>query len=203
MNVLLSKLSISKVVQEFFKESFLVDRYGNLAFRYGGDFEYYTFQGHQVPVSQDLWIAGNQNHHLIRRVFICNSAMEAICFFSIHFSAYNHAGNLLFVATGLTPNDQQLQFIRDKFGPKKIALVMGNDLLGRVSDIKIAAGIKQRPVSIATSGDQIIVFLNNKQYVFDQDKLTLNALEKSSGLRSGLRTFKPKIYSTFLEQLLR
>lgn len=200
MTVLFNKLNIAHPVQEFFKDSVEIDEGGNLAFGYGRHFEYYTFEGHLVPQTGALWIAGNRNYHLIRQVFICSSAMEAICFFSVHFSAYTHTGNLLFLATGLTPNEEQFQFIRKQFKNRKIALVMGNDFLGRVSDIKILGGIKQKPIKMIASGEQIMVTIDDQDYVFEQDRLTLNSFEKISGLRSGMRTFKPKITDTFLLQ---
>lgn len=183
--LMLNKLNIREEVQMYFKNDYTINSHGDLVFCYGNACEYYGARGHQTPFTHELWVAGNKNFHLTRQVFICSSAMEAMAFFSLRYDSFPQKDFLLFIAIGTSPKKTQYQALRELVRMKKVALVMGNDFFGRLCDIKIVAGIKEIILNLYMINEQRInVQLSGKGFQFEQSILTLNALEKASGLRS-------------------
>ena len=48
---------------------------------------------------------------------------------------------------------------------------------------------------------QVQILCDNKLYGFEQDNLSLSAFEKAAGMRTGIRTCKPKEFDTYLDLL--
>jgi hypothetical protein len=191
MNSLLSRLGVPKEVQAFFNIH-------DPLFAYGEQFEHYGTNFHRVPTTQNIWLAGKD---LSREVIITSTAMEAIAYLSFNLHRYRDLDALSFIAVGNLPHPRQLNWIRSNYLQSKFTLVFGKDLLGKLADIKIAAGLKKKTIRLLHSGVQIQIRYDNRQYGFDPESLSLNAFEKASGLRSGIRTTKPKEFDTYLDQL--
>jgi hypothetical protein len=129
--------------------------------------------------------------------------MEAICWLHLYYSKYNNFDHLCFLATGIVPDQSQLQGLKSTYPQKKIILVLGNDLLGRINDIKIAATIFQKRCLISlTDPEKVVLWYRKKTYQFFEEELTLNIFEKATGLRSGIRTYKPHAHISFLALML-
>jgi hypothetical protein len=164
----------------------------NLLFRYGDELEVFGPDGHRVPVAVQPWKAGNE---LGRQVIICSSAMEAIAFYSVNGHRFRPE-SLLFVAVGLCP-------LRAHFKKRKnAALVFGRDVLGRLWDIKVAAWLNGQDVRLWFAEERFLVCWRDGVFEMEEAKSSLNAFERVSGFRSGVRTHKAKGYSSFLEQLI-
>lgn len=191
MDKILTGLGIHAAVQEFFDS-------GALCFRYGDDYESFGADYHLVPTTPNLWIAGKE---LSREVVITSSAMEAFAYLSVNLHRYPDLDHLSFIAIGNLPNYAQLNWIRSHYPKQKFTLVFGNDLLGRLADIRVAAGLKNHRAKMTHMGQEIQISYRNILYTFGQDRLSLSAFEKVSGLRTGFRTAKPKGFDTYLEQL--
>ena len=202
MPALITRLGVPPEVQEFFNPFLRVDEEQNLLFNYGEDLEYYSRDFHLIPCSENLWIAGNPNFHLIREVFICASAMEAIAWLSFNYHNYPHLENILFIATGTLLNKHQCIWIREHLKTKSFTLIFGKDLLGRIAALKVAAGIRCKPVELLfISDEQIVVSFRARSHVFHPDKLDVRSMEKAVGYRFGIRTSAPKEFDNFLNQL--
>jgi hypothetical protein len=201
MHPFLTRLGVRPEVQRFFQPYYHADAAGNLLFRYGDDLEHYGFAFHRIPATQQFWIAGNSNFAMIRQVFICASALEAIACLTICFSRFNHLDNLLFISTGLRPCTHQIQWLHSNLSGKKFSLVFSRDILGRICDLKIAAGISRIPVAVFISDDVVHVSFRHKNYVFSTNDFSLSALEKKSGYRFNMSAQKPPAYDSFFEQL--
>ena len=182
MNPLLTKLGVPKEVQTFFN----IDE---LLFAYGEHFEHFDAGFHRVPTTQNIWLAGKD---LSREVIITSTAMEAIAYLSVNLHRYRDLDGLSFIAIGNLAHPGQLSWIKANYPKRKFTLVFGKDLLGKLADIRIAAGLKEKTIRLLHSGIRVQIMCDNKQYGFDQDNLSLNAFEKASGLRTGIRTCKPK-----------
>ena len=191
MNALLTKLGVPEKVQRFFNAA-------ELLFCYGEHFEHYGDSFHRVPTTTNLWIAGNE---MAREVIVTSTAMETIAFLTINRHRYPDPEILTFLAIGNLAHPGQLNWIRDAFPKRKFTLVFGNDLLGRLADIKVGAGLHGKHVCLLRSDVRIRITCENRLFEFEQDNLSLNAFEKMSGLRTGIRTHKPKEFNTFLDQL--
>jgi len=202
MHPFLTRLGVRPQVQHFFSEYYTTDNTGNLVFAYGAQTEHFGLGFHRVPLSNELWKAGEINFSTVRQVIVCSSAMEAIAYFGFNFSSFNRAGNPLFLATGARPQSAQINWITQNLSGKAFTLIFGNDLLGRICDLKVAAGIAKIPAAITFNpDDNIKVTFRNAEYVIPADTFSLNAFEKASGYRFGIRTSKPKEYDSFLDQL--
>ena len=201
MHPYLTKLGVRPEVQDFFYPYFTSDAAGNLVFNYHDSIEHFGFAFHRVPVAEHFWIAGNTDFHMIRQVFVCGTAMDAIAYLSLNFSSFNHIENLLFLATGVKPNRDQMRWISEHLSSKIFSLIFNRDILGRVCDLKTATAIRRIPVAVGIANEQVIINFRNQQYIFSQEQFSLNAFEKASGYRFNTRTLKPKNFDSYLDQL--
>lgn len=201
MHPYLTRLGVRPEVQAFFHPHFNADHTGNLVFNYPDGAEHFGFAFHRVPISEHFWIAGNTNFHLVRRVFISNTAMDAIAYLNLNYTAFNQTENLLFLAAGIKPNTGQLRWINRHFSGKTFSLIFSNDILGRICDLKTAAGIRRLPVAVEIAAGQVNIRFRQQQFAFLQEQFSLNAFEKASGYRFNARTLKPKNFNCYLDQL--
>jgi|SRR5579863_7090423 len=191
MNPLLTKLGIPPGIQAFFKAN-------ELLFNYGGDFEHFGTGFHLVPTTPNLYIAGSE---VTKELMIASSVMEAMAFLTLAGHRYPNLDDLSVIAIGNLPHPGQLNWIKSRCQKRKITMVFGKDILGRLTDIKVAAGIRNKVVRLTMRENRIDIEYNQIQYRFNQDSLSLNKFEKSAGLRSKIRTCKPKKFDTYLDQL--
>lgn len=190
MHPFLTKLGILPLVQDFFEPWYTTDETGNLVFSYGDEAEHFGFAFHRVP-AEGYWQAGNSNESIIRYVFLCDSAMESIAYFSLNFHAFRQTEQCLFMA-----GHPELNSIG-----KSCSLVFGNDLLGRVRDLKTAAAIRRQPLAVSLSDETVHIRFRQKNYQILQNQFSLSAFEKLSGFRFGLRLCKSKTANCWLDQL--
>lgn len=191
MNALLTALGVPAVIQEFFDA-------GELLFDYGGHFEHYGMGFHRVPTTPHLWLAGNA---LTREVVIVPAAMEAIAYLTLNLHRYHDLDQLSLIAIGNVPCNGQLRWIRTRFPKRKYTLVFANELLGRLNDIRVAAGLKGKMVRFFNTTAGMQIEFNRVVYQLGTDEISLNRFEKVAALRTGCRTVKPKTFNSFLEQL--
>jgi len=167
-------------------------------FNYGDDSEYFTPSTHFVPATKNLWMAGDL---LAKQVIITYSAMEAVAFLTLNQSEYQNLNDLLFLAIGVRTSSGQLNWIRSNLRRREITLVFGSDLIGRLTDIKIATAIRNKQIRLNFQNGGVIAWLKEKAISFEEDKLSLSAFEKAFGIRTKIRTCKPLKHFTFLDQL--
>lgn len=191
MSPILTELGVSEELQAFFRVT-------DLVFSYGNDTEFFGRELHFIPKTPNLWVAGND---ITTEVVITYSAMEAIAYLTLNRHRYPRMDTLSFIAIGNLPHEGQLQWIRSGWLKKKHTLVFGNDLLGRLADIKVAAGLADRRVRLYWDSPNIRIETDNSHHAFAVDKISLNIYEKAFGIRSGIRTHKPRQFDTFLDQL--
>jgi hypothetical protein len=191
MNALLTKLGVPPGVQAFFNAD-------ELWFNYSGHFEHFTTGFHLVPTTQNLFVAGSR---AAKELIIASSVMEAMAFLTLMSHRYPNLYDLSVIAMGNLPYPDQLYWIKSRWQKRKITLVFGNDVLGRLTDIKVAAGIRNKLVRFSLQENRVAVTCNHIHYRFDPDMLTLNQFEKTAGIRTGIRTAKPKKFDTYLDQL--
>ncbi|HVW15839.1 MAG TPA: hypothetical protein VHB54_18555 [Mucilaginibacter sp.] len=201
MHPFLTKLGIRTEVQEYFAPWYDTDPSGNLVFPYGRQYEIYSMAFHAIPTTESCWQVGNSDLACIREVFICGSAMEAITWLHIHYSAFTGTDTLLFLSTGNKPGPEHFRFLADKAKSRRISLLFGNDLLGKVCDLKTAAELHRQPAAVSAGDEQATVIFRNKNYTFSYDTFSLNAFEKASNYYFKLRTLKPKGFNTWLDLL--
>ena len=190
MHPFLTKLGVAPAVQDFFEPYFITDIEGNLVFSYGDEAEHFGFAFHRVP-PKGFWLAGSSNSAMIRFVFICESAMEAISYFSLNYHSFRQIEQCLFIA-----GDPAF-----KLPGKSCSLIFGKDILGKGRDLITAAKIRNMPLSLLLTDNRVQIRFRQKNYDILQQSFSLSAFEKLSGYRFNLRICKPKKYDCWLDQL--
>jgi len=187
----LTELGVPDEIQNFFNCN-------ELRFYYGDDIEEFSNDFHLIPATRNLWMAGEG---VGRDVIITSSAIEAISFLTCNKHRFPDFKSLTLVAVGNLPHTEQGIYIKKLYPKRQFTLAFGNDLYGRLADIKIAAGLANKPVRLLYSDAVIRVTFEGLTYEFEYARLSLNAFKKAFGLRTGISTVKPKIHNTFLDQL--
>lgn len=192
MNALLNKLGVPSEIQAFFNA-------GDLVFNYGDDMECFGSGFHRVPTTSHLFIAGGE---VSKELILTSSVMEAIAYLTLNAHHYSNLGHLSVIAMGNLPHRGQLARMGQGWQKRKITMVFGKDMLGRLTDIRVATGIRNKEVRFTLRNEMIDIEYNFVHYRFAPDKLSLSKFEKAAALRSGIRTAKPKQFDTYLNQLI-
>src|SRR5665213_3126657 len=148
MHPYLTRLGVSVTVQEFFEPFYTVDETGNLCFWYGKELEHFGFGFHKVPVSADVWLAGNLNFSEVRQIIICGCALDAVSWLKKKAVFLSHTENLLFISTGAGSQQEHINWINEQLHGKAFCLIYGNDLFGRLACLKMAAALRRLPLDI-------------------------------------------------------
>ena len=127
--------------------------------------------------------------------------METIAYLSLNLHRYPDLNALSLIAIGNLPQPAQLQWIKKQYPKSKYTLVFGRELLGKLADIRVAAGLKNKTVRMQLADTQIQIYYDHEIVAFHQDALSLSAFEKAAGLRTNCRTAKPKEFNMYLNQL--
>ncbi|RKR84602.1 hypothetical protein BDD43_4848 [Mucilaginibacter gracilis] len=192
MNRILTGLGIPLEVQAFFNIA------EDLTFHYGDQYERYDAGFHIVPSTQNLWFAGTPNASLL---IITYSVMEAMAFITFNRHRFPRLEQLAFIAIGNKLHAEQGDWIRLSFLRRKVILVFGKDLVGHITDIKLAAAIKNIPIRILYKNNEIHIYRNSSLKIFDQEQVSLHAFQEAFAIRPRFRTAKPVRSLTFLDQL--
>jgi len=183
MHPYLQRLGIRPEVDSFFRPFYFSDAAGDLRFSYGDSTEHFGLAFHRVPATQRSWQTTCLRP---RHLFISSSAMDAIIYLNKYYSYFANLDTLLFISVG--NHSKQIKAPPDC----QVTLLFHNDLLGRIADLKIACGLRKLPVHLAIKNDHVEVLFKYKRYLFEPALFSLNAFEKASGQRFGIRTHKPK-----------
>ncbi|HZY39386.1 MAG TPA: hypothetical protein VFE53_22175 [Mucilaginibacter sp.] len=202
MHPYLTRLGVRQEVQEYFESHLFSNEAGDLCFPYVNEFEHYGFGFHRVPVVSTFWMAGNLNFSQVRQAIVCGSAMECIAWLNHYGFAFPDTESLLFLSAGASLHHQHIRWLRENLTGKDFDFVFGKDLLGRLTALKLAAGIRGQQMHIAyLAEEKIQILFRGRNFIFSPENLSLNALEKLSGFRFRVRISTPKNYKTFFEQL--
>lgn len=202
MHPYLDRLGVLSEVQEFFAPFYHADEAGNLCFSYSEGFEHYGLGFHKVPLSSGFWLAGNLCFAQVGTLIICASAMEALAWLELNWHRIADSFSLLFFSAGPSFSSEHICWLRRHFSGKRIVVGFGNDLLGRLSAVKLAAGICGLNLQIAyLAEEKIQILFRGQTYLFSPENLSLNSLEKMSGFRFRVIISHPKNHNSFFEQL--
>lgn len=202
MHPYFTRLGIRPEAQHFFRPFYQVDVIGNLLFPYGEETEHFGFAFHRIPVTDMFWLAGNLQFSQVRLVILSASALDAVSWLNKKGDAFPQTENLLFVALGAGISDAQMLWIRAHLGRKQFRLLFGRDMLGRMADLKLAAAIKGRALSVYSGeGEHVTVSFRSRIFSFSQEQFSMAAFEKAAGVRFGVAADKPKLYNTYFDEL--
>jgi hypothetical protein len=202
MHPYLTRLGIMPEVQAFFRPFYFSDDAGNLCFPYGKEDEQYGFAFHRVPITDDLWLAGNLHTSQVRLAIVSASALDAAAWLNKKYFSFADFGGLLFVSFGAGVSEAHIKWLSENLKGAQLRMIFAKDLLGRCADLKVAAAIRSLPLSIyVAQAEQIIVVFRSRKFIFSQEAITLNAFEKAARFRFGISATKPRSHNTFFDEL--
>lgn len=191
MSALLEKLGVPKNVRLFFKPHYHLQPDGSLRFPFGDDFEHFGNDFHRVPIPTHPWSAGSGPVQ-----FLAFSAMECVAYLSINAHRYSDFSILRFTAIGIT---QELPSLTQA---TKNSLLAGGDVLGKLHAIHWAAALQNKHIGIRyLPPDRYLFSYLDRNAILSEPFVSLSAVEKALGIRSGIRTAASRKYTSFLEQL--
>ncbi|XHR97331.1 hypothetical protein ACFJIV_12135 [Mucilaginibacter sp. UC70_90] len=188
---LVHKLWIPEQVGAFFSLD------SEFVFDYGDSKETFDERGYKVPVTRNVWVAGN---NLAPVLIIFHSVMEAVAMLSLNFQRFSGLDNLGVVALGSRPCAAQINWINQAFPGRRVILVFGNDLAGRATDIKVASWLQQHHITITYQNEALNISRRRIDYSFEADQISLAAYKRALGIRNNISTCKPRLSNTFFEQ---
>ena len=144
--------------------------------------------------------AGVSDPVMVRHHFLCYSAIEVLCFCNQHTNWLERPGSSAFTPLGLFPSAGQIKQLQLCFPNAKIFTVLDNDLIGRTLDCKLALWSKNRDAGFYLRRDNMMCNYLDKIFWIPEKEFSLHRFQQLSGLRSGIRTFKPRVgFISFLE----
>lgn len=203
-------ISFSKSVLGFFQKHLTI-RNGDFLFSFqeGNESvqtECWSAGLHLVPSSTGIWLAYDGFPVQIRHLFISHSAADILCFCH-HFPSWvKISNNVAFAALGLVVSNSQISLLKHQFVNAKVHTLFDAGITGRVSDCKIALWIKGTDATFIAYGELIHIRHHRNKFVIPVEAFSLNRFEKTVGIRSGIRTHKPKddfnsFYDLFINTL--
>ena len=201
MHPFLTRLGMEADVQAFFEPFYRADPLGNLLFDYGDGLEHFGFSFHKVPLSQNFWMAGNRNFSQVRQVVICASAMEALSWLKNKQTAFGCLDGLLLLSAGCRICPAHCRWLNKNLPEKKYHFVFGRDLLGRITELKLAAGLRGRALEIYHHENRVSVNFRSRVFSFSPENFSLRAFETVSKYRFGVCCDKPKGYDNYFDLL--
>lgn len=139
------------------------------------------------------------DYSLTSHLFICSSINDGIAWLQFHNAIYRDQTRLSFFVIGNVPEKHHAEYIQHHAPNKKLHFIFSKDDTGALCDLKLAAYIRNKPLTIAYDQHVFKILFENKSYQLPH--LSLNALEKASAYNFRILTHKPKIATTFYEQL--
>lgn len=202
MHPYLVRLGVSDEVQAYFAPFYYSNHIGDLCFSYGDDVEHYGFGFHRVPAVTGFWMAGNLNFSQVNQMIICATALEAVAWLHFYSHRFPDRDSLLFLSAGVSLTIAHINWLREKLPGRQFVFAFGKDLLGRLTAIKLAAGIRGQRLSIVfLAEEKVQIRFRGRDFLFCSENCGMQALEKAAAFRFRVRLSTPKNYNTFFDQL--
>lgn len=148
--------------------------------------------GHIVPNTNGIWILNLGTYIQVRHLFLASSGAELLCFCHLYSGWLVPAGQTAFASLGILPRSEQVRFLAELFPNARIHLLFDAGVTGRVTDCRIALWLAKRDAKFWYQDESIHVRYSCRSYFIPAQSFSLSRFEKTVGLRSGIRTHKPK-----------
>ncbi|WP_166333020.1 hypothetical protein [Sphingobacterium chungjuense] len=162
--------------------------------------EHWGEKGVRIPVCKGMWLVTEGLPIFVTHLFAGHSASDLLCFCHYHPNWMNPSCLSAFASLGLLPTKEQFTGLKILFPNAKIHTVFDAGIIGRVADCKVATWQLGTSARFSLVDDQVEFRFNNKRYFIPASVFSLSRFEKFSGVRSGIRTHKPKAqFETFYQ----
>lgn len=154
--------------------------------------EYWCCSRSSIPSTAGIWLAADGFPAQVRHLFLAHSVSELICFCQCYSNWLDNPEAVAFAALGLLPSFQQLNFLSIQFPNAKVHTVFDTGVTGKVMDCKVALWLGKTDASFEVRDEQVKFNYREKSFIIAECIFSLNRFEKTTGLRSAIRTHKPK-----------
>jgi hypothetical protein len=153
----------------------------------------YLFKGHAPGSnkSEGLWIANLNGTGFPPKVFIAESAIDAMSFYQMNKQKYN-LDDSTFLSSGGYVTDHQLRNMINAYPHTLIHTLFDNDLSGHLYDIRTACMKDNKNLQIQKTGNKLHFKMDKKSLVLSDHLVSLTNFKKVSGIRPDIRVHKPK-----------
>ncbi len=194
MSYLGKRLSVP--VLSFFRDQFIKSD-SSLQFIYqssegGAVTEYLSKDLHLTPSTDGIWLVYKGFPSQVRHLFLSHSATDILCFCHYNTGWLDSSDGVVFAALGLVVSSGQIHFLKRMFLNAKFHLLFDEGITGRVSDCKVAIWLNGKDATFLVNGDDLHIFYNQNKFIIPIQQFSLHRFEKVVGIRSGIRTHKPK-----------
>jgi hypothetical protein len=166
-------------------------------------FEHLSIDVNKVPSGEALWLAACGHPAQARDVFVSFSAAEVLCFCHYQTSWIKFPCKTVFVALGLLPTSAQICLLKQWYKAAKFHMLFDSGISGRVLDCKTALWLAGKDAAFSIAGENICICYQGKDFGFAAESFSLNRFQQVLGLRSGIRTHKPKGgFESYFSQLI-
>ncbi len=164
------------------------------------DHERWNENGVGIPVCKGMWLVSESLPVSVTHLFVGHSASDLACFCHYHPNWINLHCLSAFASLGLLPTKQQFTSLKTLFPNAKIHTVFDAGISGCVVDCKLATWQLGKNARFRLADDHAEFYYNKKKYRIPVNIFSLSRFEKLSGIRSGIRTHKPKVpFETFCQ----
>jgi len=154
--------------------------------------EYWGCSRSSIPSTAGIWLAVDGFPAQVRHLFLAHSASELLCFCQYYSNWLDSSTVVAFAALGLLPSYQQLNFLYAQFPNAKVHTVFGTEVTGKVMDCKVALWLGKTESTFEVRDELVKFNYRGKSFSIAECSFSLSQFEKTTALRSAIRTHKPK-----------
>lgn len=207
MIMFLENLGFSRKTLEIFKGSFVFnEEQGNFAFpcspspnfSCSGDEKLYL-DGTGVVPSAFFWEFSTTDDNLVSKVFLFQSAVEAMAFYELKGGDFLRDSAL--VAVGSSVEFPLISTLKSRFFRASFFLVFPNDFAGRVSDVRVAGFLSGVNVSAKLVDGSVVFRYREREVSVPSEAVSLSKFEILSNVNLKTKTVKARGYRTHFLKL--
>lgn len=141
--------------------------------------------------SSAAWVAdlSGGNNGLVKSVFFCESAFDAIAFYQMNRAQLSE--NIALVSLGGTFSDKQITGVMERFPTARAFDCFDNDLAGRVYGLRMMALLENIPLKITKTDNGLMVEAKGKSIEIDTDRSIMSQVSSSLSIRYKMGQWTP------------
>jgi len=155
-------------------------------------YEQWHCEDYSIPSGSGIWTALSTAPNLVGDLFVGYSAKDLLSFCHFHTSWLNNTLPVAFAAVGLVPSLSQISLLQRQFPSARFHTVFDACVLGSVADCMVASWLRGQTASFLLEEDKLIACYGKKSRCFQNDVFSLNKFKEHFGVKSTVRTHKPK-----------
>ena len=141
--------------------------------------------------STAAWVAdlSHGNNGLVRHVFFCESAFDAMAFFQLNRPRLGE--DIALVSLGGTFSDRQVLGVMERFPNARAYDCFDNDLAGRINGLRLMALVEEIPLKITKTPEGLMVEAKGKSFPVSPDRSAYTQFEPHISVRYRMGQWQP------------